>query len=920
MPFTQPLQSDNLSAKCQSSPHKAKRDNSRFATGGQTLHEQRRHLREEMRGKFIVMPVNKFMDTFAPESETMAEKPFKPNFKKAFKDMENVLEGTVREEQMYEPLVKCVQNYKLCKGYVLKLVQNKPDKADPSRQKVDAALFLPENAKQRKTLDDSRPHWALQRLSIEFKKHRTEDDPFEDPKTKAEDEDNLHHDSEQGDEVQVDDVHDANDDDVGDMHNVFLDEDETYGDGDPIMEDDEDGDEENPLQMAYGNSSRETFETAYEPPADRRAAARGQIVSYANMLFSRQHRCFAFTILILRDVARIIRWDRAGTVVTNKFKYTNTEYLGKFLWRFCNMTDKQQGYDTTAVVVKCGSADYKLMEQLAKNPPEGAGSEYARESFAKSMPNLSKENPNDWSCWKLTVHPENGKAIDGSDPRPAGRNVRKKPRLQHFLVGKPHFQASGMTGRVTRGYIAYNCQDKKFVFLKDVWRVDLPDIEKEGYILQSLNDAEVANVPTLVCHGDVLDVEDVGDVVHVERQRTKTDTYWHEFYSGQMNPIKTHTHYRLVVEEVCRPLSDFDNALELVRIVSDCIYAHHQAMVTARIMHGDVSAGNILINETLLPSNGDIPWRVGMLCDWELSKLIDDKDGEGDDTEGTRKARQPDRTGTWQFMSVISLDVPTRAVEVADELEAFFNVFLLYLVRFMDSSLKNPAYFMSQYFDECTVSDGATHYTCGVAKRNAMQSGKLQTTLNKPVKFEYGDKKTHPCNAVIHQLLKWFKARYAEFSPEDWPPGAAQNGPVTNEPQQPNDGMVNDKFATDKQMSIRDHLRKQAMVRSLGMSVETFKEDPQVEEKALEEQKALANNLNSQVPMYRLLEEAYTQHADEWPTHDKVPDRVPSNYSYAHYKEKGLKLPAAPTAPSGSKRRLEADLQCSGQSKRSKFG
>ncbi|GBE82934.1 hypothetical protein SCP_0413210 [Sparassis crispa] len=860
MSSTKSLQSDNLSANCQSSPHKAKRDNSRFATGGQTLHDQRRHLREEMRGKFIVMPVDKFMETFAPESEAMVEKPFQPNFKKAFKKMENVLEGTIREEQMI----------------VLELVQNKPDKAEPSRQKVDAALFLPENSKQRKSLKDGRPHWALQRLSIEFKKHRTEDDPFEDPKTEAEGEDDPHYHAERGDEVDGDDVDDA--DDMDDMDNC-LDENESYEDGGPSVEDNEDCVEENPLQMTSEKSSREVFKTAYEPPADRRAATRGQIISYAKMLFSRQHRCFAFTILILRDFARIIRWDRAGTVITNKFKYTNTEYLGKFLWRFCNMTDKQQGYDTTAVAVKPGSADYKLMEQLAKNPPKGAGSEYARQSFAKSMPNLSKENPDDWSCWKLTVHPEKGKATDGSDARPAGRNVCKKPRLQHFLVGKPHFQASGMTGRATRGYIAYDCQGEKFVFLKDVWRVDLPDIEKEGYIVQSLNDAEVANVPTMVCHGDVLEVEDDGNAVRIERQQTKTDTYWHESYSGQMNPIKTHTHYRLVVEEVCRPLSDFENCFELVKIIADCIYG--MALKDAKLIHRDVSAGNVLINEKLTTVNGeDVPVRTGMLSDWELSKPTNEA---REDAEETRMARQPDRTGTWQFMSAILLDSPTRPVEVADELEAFFNVFSFYLVKFTNSSIKNPAYFMSQYFDECTVSDSETHYTCGSAKRNAMQSGILQTTLDKSVTFFCSDGKTpHPCNKLVNEMLGWFKARYAEFSPTDWPQGAEA-------------AAFEAEFTMDE----------------LGEGTQV------ISKKILEIGKPLAAKLKTQDPTYTLFKKVRVTPEERklWPKHDKIPDRVPSNYNYARYREKGLELPAAPFA---SKRRLEVDLQSSRRSKRSK--
>lgn len=58
--------------------------------------------------------------------------------------------------------------------------------------------------------------------------------------------------------------------------------------------------------------------------------------------------------------------------------------------------------------------------------------------------------------------------------------------------------------------------------------------------------------------------------------------------------------------------------------------AHKEAYEKARLIHRDISAGNILLVRSLESGN----WE-GMLNDWELAKSI----SETDDT-----ARQPDRT------------------------------------------------------------------------------------------------------------------------------------------------------------------------------------------------------------------------------------------------------------------------------------
>jgi len=43
----------------------------------------------------------------------------------------------------------------------------------------------------------------------------------------------------------------------------------------------------------------------------------GQITAYATMLLGNQHRTHAFSVLVIQDYARLIRWDRGGAIEQN---------------------------------------------------------------------------------------------------------------------------------------------------------------------------------------------------------------------------------------------------------------------------------------------------------------------------------------------------------------------------------------------------------------------------------------------------------------------------------------------------------------------------------------------------------------------------------------------------------------------------
>ncbi|KAL6308581.1 hypothetical protein BKA93DRAFT_520763 [Sparassis latifolia] len=594
-----------------------------------------------MGGHLIHMLPSKFLDNFVPRPDPARAQPKPMNFNSAF---EGVPANDVPEIQCYDEMVSCLNRASLCPGYTLVRVDTKADLNDRSKIKVDAALFdahIP--------VLDGGPHWALQRLAFQFKRHSTLDDPFED--------DNP--------------------------------------------EDD-------------------------ESITARRMKNRRQTIFYSAMMFARQQCCFVFTVLLLGDCARIFRCDRAGTIVTHRFNYKNTDYLAEFLSRFSHLTDEQQGYDLSAELIEPGSTDYKLMDEMAhKKLPIN---DYARQSFEKSIADPS------WARWKLRI--VSGIELTNVD-------ARNEDDVRYFLVGQPHFRAFGMAGRGTRGYIAIDCKEKRFVFLKDAWRVYLPGIEQEGTVLSRLNEVEVTHIPTLVCHGDVLE------------QATVSQSYWTPSRDGEMNPIKVHIHYRLVVEEVCRPLSEFRDGQELVKIFIDCIDAHEEAMKSAGIIHRDLSFGNVLIYErgVLRHINGVKKKKIercGMLCDWELSKPMHD------DSE----KRQPDRTGTWQFKSALTLDFQEKTVDVPDELESFFHVFLFTALRYTESSLDRAVgRFMTEYFDS-VGSEGRHHYMCGAKKRQCMKDGKL-TYGHDDVVFRRGDGSLdHPFNLIIREFMPWFAAHY----------------------------------------------------------------------------------------------------------------------------------------------------------------
>ncbi|OBZ69022.1 hypothetical protein A0H81_11025 [Grifola frondosa] len=244
---------------------------------------------------------------------------------------------------------------------------------------------------------------------------------------------------------------------------------------------------------------------AFEASSDKREKNRGQLISYASKLFAYQHRTFLFSVVLLRGHARIIWWDRAAAIVTDKFNYRKEpEKLGEFLHLFCRLPPEGQGYDLTASLVRMGSEDYDKMLQVAEdeNSQSGRASGYAKECFKRS---LDPDHP--WYRLSVTDETPNDDAKATTLQLP-DMDTQKLCLRRDFLVGKPLSQAFGMSGSGTRNYIALDASDHTFVALKDEWRLDNALLRKEGDTLRILHVNGVKRIPTVVCHGDACAARD----------------------------------------------------------------------------------------------------------------------------------------------------------------------------------------------------------------------------------------------------------------------------------------------------------------------------------------------------------------------------------------------------------------------------
>lgn len=339
--------------------------------------------------------------------------------------------------------------------------------------------------------------------------------------------------------------------------------------------------------------------------AQSRAKVRGQLIAYASKTFQFQHRTALYSLLINGDEFRAMYWDRSALVTTEATNYVDDPgSLLRFLWAFAKLTDEQQGIDPTATRLSEDSEDYKLMDVCARANPaldvpfaeDGIVSRW----FSENQPEAFHNGPASGTRQKSKQTAQSSEPVfkyvrDGfraslAKGGPRYRLLVGKEKRQ-FLVASPTFNAASMFGRGTRGYIAWDLQNHKFVWLKDSWRPFYEGVEPEGNYLEKMASKPdiKLTVPTVVAHGDVLQqttfaaeyiaeqllpetpaAEVLSDASTNSRKRTREDDDTEEKPEVPAEP-RMFIHYRIAVEEVCFKMDNFTSGKQLVRMLLNCV-------------------------------------------------------------------------------------------------------------------------------------------------------------------------------------------------------------------------------------------------------------------------------------------------------------------------------------------------------------
>ena len=276
---------------------------------------------------------------------------------------------------------------------------------------------------------------------------------------------------------------------------------------------------------------------------------RGQCLLYAANQLGYQHRLFAFSLVICGQNARFIRWDREGAVVSAAIDCSQRKNpMVEFLQRFNQLTAEQRGWDPTAVPAT----------------PEEV------EMFESAVAKVEIES------LRLTVgdrqiYPRFRLEVRGTDHG-----------VSRYIVGRALDYNLGVTGRCTRGFLALDLSTKDCVFLKDMWRPDVPGVKAEHVWYETLAEAKVPHLVRFKHASDVVPSTppidyhsttplDPGETTGRDGAQRGLTSRLKCLFPLHDTLLQGHVHYRLVQSEICRPLSEFTNSKHLVLVVLDSL-------------------------------------------------------------------------------------------------------------------------------------------------------------------------------------------------------------------------------------------------------------------------------------------------------------------------------------------------------------
>ncbi|KAI0785649.1 hypothetical protein C8Q75DRAFT_735507 [Abortiporus biennis] len=405
------------------------------------------------------------------------------------------------------------------------------------------------------------------------------------------------------------------------------------------------------------------------PGGSERVDARGQIGEHSSLAMERQHRTHYFSVVTVGTEIRFIRWDRAGVIITTPIRFNKdlTSFI-KFFYRFARMTPEDQGED--ASILEPSVEDLKALDEFRINEvPELVTNhqEFFADAFVKNKPlfpivkvHLDRIPP---------VSPSDDQSSD--DQSPKDQSPKDSSAILRLLIGAPRTNTYSSFGRCTKGFIAFDLDEKRLKFIKDCWRYDgrtyHPELEVYKRFQERIKSTPYSKTNLAVAEGG-------GDVKDSRKrvQKTATDILLNSKRTKDQKKFLPQKHYRFLIRQVGTPLERYkESSRSLCAHVAEAMNGHGLAWDEAGVLHRDVSPENILIDED--PEGGSRRKPQGFLHDWDLCKYKEEIDSG---------PAQEIRSGTWPFVSALLLYYPNKQHDLADDLESFVHIIYWFCIRF----------------------------------------------------------------------------------------------------------------------------------------------------------------------------------------------------------------------------------------------
>ncbi|EIW78346.1 hypothetical protein CONPUDRAFT_83790 [Coniophora puteana RWD-64-598 SS2] len=392
----------------------------------------------------------------------------------------------------------------------------------------------------------------------------------------------------------------------------------------------------------------------FEREAEQGMLTRGRALAHAVAQLGSQNRNFVFSTVVFGRFARLVRWDRAGAAVSRRFDYTKTpELLAEFLWRLSQASRECRGSDESVSPADLDDEIAATIRQQLDMPP-------GEQLFGYEI--------------RDDADPVASTSSSGTDEH------GHKPSTTSRCYYGPRFGLLplDLTGSSTRTTALWDLTTGKKVFLKDLWRPDSASAEKEGDIYRLLQSHNVPHIAPM---------ERSGDVPSIHGARTRTQDYSKQYLGIR---ISGYVHYRLILGIVGKRLSQFSTPSQLVSALADALEAHKGAYESAKILHRDISAGNIILS----------PTGEGLLIDWDHCLNMNSPSYE---------EAQYGITGTWEFISGRLLEEPDDEKHtLQDDLESFLHVATWVSIRGIHgqlSSMEREHYLDDVFGEKETIND-----------------------------------------------------------------------------------------------------------------------------------------------------------------------------------------------------------------------